>query len=152
VLGEKLKELDSGAASAGVADAWLLEGKEATGLQGRRFMAEEVEPWETTVEGADVLDEASALFGRYLFAPTEVLDTLALWSGYTHVFDLFGVSPLLDMSSPTKRCGKTTGAIIVRHLGQRSLMGRFLGDVTLRYVFRLISVVLADNRLRVPAP
>lgn len=131
ILSEKFKEFDSGSKPAGVADAWLREGDETSALQGRAFVADEVEPWASAVFGADVLDETSNLFGLYLHAPGEVLDTLALWSAYTHVFDPFGVSPIADLSSPTKRCGKTTAAIIARYLVRKPLMSSNLSPASL---------------------
>src|SRR5262245_15281754 len=108
LLGAKFKEFGSAARPAAVADAWLREGDEEAGLQGQAFAADDVEPWAAPVAGAAVLDEASALLGRYVHAPAHVLDTLSLWAAYTHVFGAFGVSPLLALASPTKRCGKTT--------------------------------------------
>ena len=131
VLKEKAEELGSELRPAGVADKWLREGKDGTDLQGRSFEVEEVEPWAGVVSGADVLAEASDLIGAYLHAHRTVLDTLALWSAYTHVFDLFGVSPIADLSSPTKRCGKTTGAIVVRYLARRPLMSSNLSPAAL---------------------
>ena len=51
----------------------------------------------------------------YVFAPEERLVAITLWTAYSHVFDCFGISPILDISSPTKRCGKSTTIVVARH-------------------------------------
>jgi hypothetical protein len=89
LLGAKFKEFGSGAAAARTADAWLQEGGDLE-LQGQDFVVEEVEPWGSTVAGADVLDEVEALVDAYVYATRETRDALTLWDAYTHVFDCLG--------------------------------------------------------------
>jgi hypothetical protein len=62
ILSARFKELDSAASAARTADAWLLEGGGADDLQGQEFRMEEVQPWESAVVGADVLEELEALY------------------------------------------------------------------------------------------
>ena len=57
---------------------------------------------------ADVLDELSNIYKRYVILPDGAGDALALWTLYSHAFDTFRISPILVISSPEKRCGKTT--------------------------------------------
>jgi putative DNA primase/helicase len=135
LLQEKLEQFDSGASPARTADAWLQEGSETSNLQGREFVAEETEPWGSAVVGAVVLDELVELLDAYLYASPEQLDVIALWTAYSHVFDLFGVSPLLDLTSPVKRCGKTTACVVLRHLCREALLS---GNLTPAALFRAV--------------
>jgi Protein of unknown function (DUF3631) len=134
VLHDKLKELGSSALPAKVADAWLQRGGDQD-LQGRAFVAEEIEPWSSPVAGEEVLDELEELFDAYVYASAVQLTALALWAAYSHVFDLFGISPILDVTSPTKRCGKTTACIVLRHICRRPLLS---SNLTPAAMFRAI--------------
>jgi Protein of unknown function (DUF3631) len=134
VLHDKLKELGSSALPAKVADAWLQRGGDQD-LQGRAFVAEEIEPWSSPVAGEEVLDELEELFDAYVYASAVQLTALALWAAYSHVFDLFGISPILDLTSPTKRCGKTTACVVLRHICPRALLS---GNVTPAALFRSV--------------
>ncbi len=136
VLSEKLKELGSGVAAARTADAWLQEGGDDDDLlQGKEFVADEVEPWADAVSGAAVLDETRELFSRYVYTTRESLDVLALWAIYSHAFDCFGISPILDISSPTKRCGKSTAIVVLRRLCRKPLLS---GNISASAVFRAV--------------
>ena len=66
LLKRKLGELESDAAAARTADAWLQEGGEHDDLQGQEFVIEETEPWASAVDGAAVLDEVEALYDAYV--------------------------------------------------------------------------------------
>jgi hypothetical protein len=136
LLTDKLKALDSGAPAAKVADAWLLDGNGDGGaLQGRAFIADEIELWDDPVDAAAVLDEVHDLFGDYLFTVEANLVALTLWAAYTRAYDLFGVSPILDLTSPTKRCGKSTALVLLRHLCPSALMS---GNITTAALFRVV--------------
>jgi hypothetical protein len=135
LLTAKFKELDSGSSPAKVADAWLQEGTEADGLQGREFLTEETEPWEQAVEAVSVLDELHAVYDAYVHASPEQLTALTLWAAFTHVFDAFGVSPILDLSSPTKRCGKSTAIVVTRHVARNALLS---GNISPAALYRAV--------------
>src|SRR5262249_10863929 len=65
------------------------------------------------VDGAELLDELRDLFARYLFADEHAYTTLALYSLLTHTYDVFDICPLLSLTSPAKRCGKTTAETLL---------------------------------------
>ena len=134
LLGERFKELGSAAAAARTADAWLQEGGDLE-LQGQGFVSEEIEPWGSSVVGATVLDEVEALVDEYLYASSEVRDAYSLWLAFSHVFDCFGIAPILDLSSPTKRCGKSTAVVLGRHLCRAPLLS---GNITPAALFRAV--------------
>jgi hypothetical protein len=136
LLTEKLPELDSSSTPAKTADAWLQEGVgDVDNLQGRAFVAEEITPWPHPVAGADVLHEIADVINAYLHTSAENRDTLTLWIAYSHVFDCFGVSPILDLASPTKRCGKSTTVVLLRHLCRVPLLS---GNISPAALFRSI--------------
>jgi putative DNA primase/helicase len=66
------------------------------------------EPWPEPVNGATLLDEIATAITRFVRAPRELIVTVALWVAYSHAFDSFECLPLLLITSPEKRCGKTT--------------------------------------------
>ncbi len=134
-LKRKFKEIGSAASAAKTTDAWLRGEAESSGLQGQEFKVEEIVPWESCVSAADVLDEAEALFSAYVHATEEQFVAITLWTAYSHVYDCFGVSPILDISSPTKRCGKSTAIIVARHLCRAPLLS---GNITPAAVFRVV--------------
>ena len=69
---------------------------------------QEAEPWPETVEGAALLDALAARFAHHVILPEHAAAALALWTLHTHCFEAADVSPLLLLTSPEKRCGKTT--------------------------------------------
>lgn len=120
-------------------DGWIQESKANGGdddsLQGSTWTPEPVEPWPHEVELADVLDEVRAIFDAYVYASPTSLDALALWTVFTHVYDAFGIAPLLDLTSPAMRCGKTSTMVIVGSLGKDTLLA---SNVTPAGIFRVI--------------
>ena len=136
VLGKRFKELDSGVSAPRTADAWLQEGgDEGDSLQGQVFVAEEIAPWGSAIRGADVLDEVFGVFDAYLYGSEENLVALTVWAAYSHVFDCFGVSPILDLTSPTKRCGKSSAVVVLRQICRSALLS---GNITSAALFRAV--------------
>lgn len=77
-------------------------------LQGRKLNMPDVELWPETATGSDVLNEIALIFANYVRLPDGAAEVLALWAAHTHCFECFGCTPRLNISSPDKRCGKTT--------------------------------------------
>jgi hypothetical protein len=82
---------------------------------------EDVEPATEPVDGAALLDEITSVFERYIVLPDGAARAMALWSAHTHLMETFDVTPLLALSSPTKRCGKTTALRVLGGLVHRAL-------------------------------
>ena len=88
----------------------------------------EHEPWPDPVDGAELVADLEAYFARFVHAPPKSLLAAALWSLWTYSFDLFDIAPLLVITSPTKRCGKTTllkviGSVAARRLFSSNVTG-----------------------------
>jgi Protein of unknown function (DUF3631) len=65
-------------------------------------------------------------------------DTLALWTVGTHVYDAFVVFPRLGITSPAKRCGKTTLLDILSGMTLRPLLA---SNISTAAVFRTVEAV-----------
>ena len=76
--------------------------------QGQTLKLEWPEPWPEPVALSVVLDEVAAWLRRYVVLPDTAADAIALWCCWTYVVERSTVAPLLVLTSPTKRCGKTT--------------------------------------------
>jgi putative DNA primase/helicase len=92
-----------------------------SGGQGRPLAILDIEPWPEAVDGAAVLDEIAATIQRYIVTDAATADAIALWIMHTHAIEAADVSPRLAITSPEKRCGKTTllhllSALVVRPL------------------------------------
>jgi hypothetical protein len=73
----------------------------------------------TALNGAAVVDEVAATLRHFVVMGSAQADAAALWVAHTYVFDRFDYSPYLAVSSPVKRCGKTTTMKVLRGLAAR---------------------------------
>jgi putative DNA primase/helicase len=94
-----------------------------------------VEPSAEAVIGEDLLDAIAAVFAHYLVLPAQAAETLALWVVHTYVIDAGDISPILAVTSPTMRCGKTTLFKILAWLACRT---EFESNVTPSSMFRYV--------------
>ena len=108
------------------------EAPEDTG-QGTAVQFEDPEPWPEEVDGAVLLDDLAATFKKYIVLPDGGAEALSLWTAFTYVHDKFQISPILSITSPDKRCGKTT---LLALLGQLVLKPMPASNVTASTIFR----------------
>ena len=95
----------------------------------------ELDHWEQPVNGQDLLNDVKHLFKRHVVFAAEAATACCLWVLHTYAFDATSVSPILAITSPEKRCGKTTLLAILDALSFRSLAS---GSITTASVFRII--------------
>jgi putative DNA primase/helicase len=104
----------------------LLRAMQPTGAEasqaGQAFTVPEVEPWPEEVDGDALLDELAQVYTRYLVLPTGGSTVLALWTLHTYVFEVFDTSPYLTLTSPQKRCGKSTVLMVASALCHAPLL------------------------------
>jgi len=105
----------------------------------------------------DLISSEEQLFSRYLVLPTGVPLVLSLYTVNSYLWDLFDNCAYLAITSPTKRCGKTTLAQMLAWLCRRA---EFTVDPTGAATFHIIADrgptlicdeaenYLADRRLR----
>ncbi len=103
--------------------------------QGTRLALEDPEPWPEPVDGSDLLADLVATFLRFLGLPEWAPVALALWVLHAHAHDAAEVSPLLALTSPEKRCGKTTALHLLGSLVPRPLPA---SNVTAAALFRAV--------------
>ena len=92
-------------------------------------------PWPKDVDGDAVLTAIRELLNHYLVLPDHAAVALSLWCAHTFLMDVWSVSPLLVVVSPTKRCGKTTLLQIVEVLCHRAVAA---SNITPAALFRTI--------------
>src|SRR4029077_2436390 len=56
---------------------------------------------------AALLDETYAFVRQYVVMSAAQAAAVTLWVAHTHALDAFETTPLLAVTSPEKRCGKT---------------------------------------------
>jgi hypothetical protein len=148
IVRHKLAEiLKAHKVSVKMVDAWFVQKAQQRADAGILFP--EYDPWPDPVDGTELVADLEAYFERFAHAQTESITAAALWSIWTHCFDLFDIAPLLVLTSPTKRCGKTTmlkliGSISARRLFSSNLTGAVLFRVIEKYKPTLL-IDEADN-------
>ncbi len=96
------------------------------------------EPWPDTVDGAVLLEQFAAEIKRHTILPAHAADAVALWCLKTYVFDCFMISPRLLLTSPDKRCGKSTLLGIIQQLAYKPVT---TANASPASIFRLIEDV-----------
>jgi hypothetical protein len=86
-------------------------------------------------QGAQIVSVLENTFRNYVALDTGLPLVLALWALATHVFDCFDAFPYLQITSPTKRCGKTRVAEILELL---SCGGLRTANASSAAIFRMI--------------
>ncbi len=113
--------------------------EEARQMAERERMMGEESPWEHPVAGAALLDAIEAKLREFVVFPQEHHYVgVTLWVVYTHVHDAFDISTILSITSPTKRCGKTTAKIIIESLVKKP---RSSSNITPSSLFRLVDAM-----------
>lgn len=115
-----------------------MKGAPERGQAGQAFTLPTVEPWPEAVDGDAVLTALAQVYTHYLVLPEGGSTVLALWTLHTYVFDAFDVSPYLTLTSPQKRCGKSTVLMVASALTHAPVL---VSNATPAALFRLIELV-----------
>ena len=97
----------------------------------------EIEPWDDPVDGRELVTLLAATIRRFVCLPKHADLALALWVLNTFVHDASYFSPMIVLTSPDKRCGKTT---LMNVLGALCRWVLAAGSVTEAVVFRAIEL------------
>ena len=84
---------------------------------------EDVEPWDTPVNGQELFDEIAAALDRHVVLQPGQAAAVALWIMLSWVFERFKILPQLLLCSPVKRCGKTTLLELISYMVARATGG-----------------------------
>jgi putative DNA primase/helicase len=142
------EEIVKAGIKAGIVDAALksYRPEAASKISGSAAVLRDPEPWDQPVDGETLLDELAATFTRFLSLPTGCDTALALWTLHAHAHDAAEVSPVLAITSPEKRCGKTTLLEVLSALVPRALpAANITSAVTFRAVEEFSPTLLVDE-------
>ncbi|MBS0236394.1 MAG: DUF3631 domain-containing protein [Proteobacteria bacterium] len=84
-------------------------------------MFPEVEPWGEPVCPDSLLTEIAAYIEKFAVLSSRQSTAIALWLCFTWCVDYVDIAPILAITSPEKRCGKTTVLTLVDSLACRTL-------------------------------
>lgn len=115
------------------------KGTAANAMQGQPLAFPTPEPWPSSVEGASLLDEMAAVHRRYAVLPESAADAAALWDLHTYVIDALQVSPVFVITSPQKRCGKSTHLDVHHSLANRPVTASSISPAAL---FRVVEMYM----------
>ena len=73
------------------------------------------------VNNPKVSDDIKNILNWHMVFPDHVAEACTLWVLHTHAIDAARISPLLAITSPEKRCGKTTLECLLSKLTHRPL-------------------------------
>lgn len=108
---------------------------DSDGEPGTAMSFRDPDPWPEQVSGASLLAELSHVLRRFVVLQPESIDAICLWIVFAHAHEAAQISPILCLTSPTKRCGKTTLLHLVGGLVPRPL---FAANITPAAIYRTI--------------
>jgi putative DNA primase/helicase len=141
----KARGVNSPAALVDAALGTAAPSDAATG-QGTVLTLTDPRPWPDPVNGAKLLDEIARIFTRYVVLPEGGADAAALWVLHTYLIFVLYVSPILALTSPQKRCGKSTLLDVLRALVHRAVGASNISAAALfRVIEKLTPTLLIDE-------
>lgn len=97
----------------------------------------EIEPWEASVNGVELLNDISQTIQRFIVCQPETAYAATLWIAMTWLMDVVQVAPLAVITAPEKRCGKTQFLDII---GRMSCKPMPASSITPAALFRSIEL------------
>jgi len=104
---------------------------------GKPEMFEKVKPCPDPVDGDAMLSDLTSILTRYCSLPDGAAVAVAFWTVHAYTHDAFDFSPILAITSPEKRCGKTTLMRVLLQLVYKPLQG---SSITTAVLFRAIEL------------
>lgn len=93
------------------------------------------EPWNEPVIGSVLLTSLVQTIKQFVVMPDHMPLVVALWILFTYCHDAFQISPILCVTSPEKRCGKSTLLSLLSMLVRRALSS---SNITPAVIYRII--------------
>ena len=110
----------------------------AEDVPGRGVALHDPEGWPEPVATALVLDALAVAIRRHVILAARAADAVALWIAHTWVADSFDHTPRLGITSPVKKCGKSTLLEILRLTCRRPLKA---DNISASGVFRTVEAL-----------
>jgi hypothetical protein len=98
-------------------------------------LVEEVEAWPEEVEGCELFDDIYNVIKQHVVMGQDSVVAGTLWTVLTYCYDAFRIMPVLGVTSPEKRCGKTTLLEVLSGLTNKPILA---SNITPSAVFRTI--------------
>lgn len=114
---------------------WLAAEAEGATEGGSFVLFDEIEPWPDTVDGAALLDDMTHTIQRFTVLSVEQARACALWAAFTWFIDGANVAPLLNVTSPEPRCGKSTLGELIKKMVARPL---YASNISPAALFRAV--------------
>lgn len=105
---------------------------------GRMVDLPAVEAWPQPVEPGALLDRLAATIRRHVILSPAAADCVVLWIAHTWVHERFQHSPRLSITSPAKRCGKSTLLDVLRATCHRPMKA---DNISASGVFRTVEAL-----------
>jgi hypothetical protein len=99
----------------------LTQDNAIDGSEGDPEIFPEVMLWPDPVNGADLLEDLTAIIRRHVIADPATIHAAALWATFTWFIDVLNVAPIANITAPEKRCGKTVLLGVLARLARRPL-------------------------------
>jgi len=125
-LGIRASELDK------AVDTERQAGRETA---GKAAMFPTVEPWPDPVDAAELLTEIRSTIQRFIVCSKDTAIATALWIAFTWFVDHLQVAPLLVVTAPEKRCGKSQLLDVTGRMSRRPLVA---SNISPAAVYRVI--------------
>ena len=104
--------------------------------QGRPVTWDDPEPWPEPVDGAELIKGVSAFIRRHVWIDEPRADALALWAVMTWIHDRLEISTFANLTSSTKRCGKSLLLEVLAQLGYHRMV--ISGRISEAVLFRMV--------------
>jgi hypothetical protein len=105
--------------------------RDTDGLPGQPLTFEDLDPWEAPVDGASLLTALAETYTRYSVLPSGAAEALALWTVHTYAEAAAEVLPYIVLTSPQKRCGKSTVLAVASGLAARVVLASNISPAAL---------------------
>ncbi len=104
------------------------------------------EPWADPVAPAALLDDTAAIIRRHIVLTAAQADALALWTAAAYSISVLSVMPILLITAPTMRAGKTTLLMLLSAMVPRALVSsNITGAVLVRLIAKYAPTLLLDE-------
>jgi len=112
----------------------------------------DVEEWQEAIKGDQLLSDLRKIYKQYAILPEGADIALSLWTLGTYCFDAFRIYPMIGLTSPEKRCGKSTVMSLLYALTNKALLSSCISSASIYRVAELYKPTLlideADNFLK----
>jgi len=104
-------------------------------VEAQSSIVENPDPCDGCVEGEGLLGEMQAAIRKHIVLDEPAITACSLWVVLTYTVDAFRILPMLAVTSPEKRCGKTTLLEVLQGLVKAPLLS---SNISPSAIFRTI--------------